>query len=233
MSAMTILRACPHPLPALAFLGWLAACGPRPAEGGTASPEPSDPQSGANAPRPVDAPADAEADAAEQARSAPPPAGLAAGIVSDFESGELGSEFGAGWQLGTDAMNGGASTVELDVVDGALRMRGTIDAADPSNAWAGAMFFPGDQAMRPANLDSKPTLVFQARGDGPLTVMAFAERLGTKPAVTRVEIGEEWAEYQVDLRTLAGEAYDVTAIVFSGPPRAGAFETHVDDVRLK
>jgi hypothetical protein len=95
------------------------------------------------------------------------------------------------------------------------------------------MFFPGDQAMRPANLDSKPTLVFQARGDGPMTVMVFAEHLGTKPAVTRVEIGNEWAEHQVDLRALAGQAYDITAIVFSGPARPGKFETHVDDVRLK
>jgi hypothetical protein len=37
----------------------------------------------------------------------------------------------------------------------------------------------------------------------------------------------------VDLRALAGQAYDITAIVFSGPARPGKFETHVDDVRLK
>lgn len=217
----------------------LAACGPKPATNGTASPESEAPASAsASTPAPAHAaPTDADADAAARARATPPPAGLAAGIISDFESGELGSEFGAGWQLGTDAMNGGGSTVELGVENGALRMVGTIDAAamgqSEVGAWAGAMFFPGDQAMRPANLDSKPTLVFQARGDGPLTVMVFAEHLGTEPAVTRVEIGHEWSEHTVDLRALVGEAYDVTAIVFSGPPRAGKFETHVDDVRLR
>lgn len=226
---------CSHPLCALGLLGWLAACNPKPAaDGGTASPQASTPAKDVEAPA-ADAtePANPDADAAEQARSAPPPAGLAAGIISDFESGELGSEFGAGWQLGTDAMDGGASTVELGVENGALKMMGTIDAAKGADAWAGAMFFPGDQAMRPANLESKPTLVFQARGDGPLTVMVFAEHLGMKPAVTRVEIGEEWASHSVDLRALVGEVYDVTAIVLSGPARAGKFETHVDDVRLK
>lgn len=217
---------------ALATLAWLAACNPKPTtDAGTTSPQPAPAADDAQAPASATKPA--EADATAQAREAPPPAGLAAGIISDFESGEIGSEFGAGWQLGTDAMNGGASTVELGVENGALKMVGTIDAAKGADAWAGAMFFPGDQAMRPANLESKPTLAFQARGDGPLTVMVFAEHLGTKPAVTHVEIGEEWAKYQVDLRTLAGEAYDITAIVFSGPPRAGKFETHVDDIRLQ
>lgn len=174
-----------------------------------------------------------EDDAAARARSAPPPAGLAAGVIADFESGELRSEFGAGWQVATDAMTGGSSSAQLDVENGALKIVGTIDEGSMPDAWAGAMFFPGDQAMRPANLDSKPTLVFQARGDGPVMVMLFAEQLGTTPAKTLVEIGEEWAEYRVDLRTLVAEPYDVTAIVFGGPPRAGQFELHVDDVRVR
>ncbi|WP_266223353.1 hypothetical protein [Paraliomyxa miuraensis] len=174
-----------------------------------------------------------EDEARERARNAPPPAGLAAGVIADFESGELRSEFGAGWQLATDAMQGGASKVKLSVENGAMKMVGTIDEGSLPDAWAGAMFFPGDQAMRPANLDSKPTLMFQARGDGPLMVMVFAEQLGTTPAKTQVEIGEEWAKYEVDLRTLVAEPYDVTAIFFGGPPRAGQFEVHVDDVRLR
>lgn len=208
----------------------LAACGPKPADTDTRSPEPAPADEAEGAPPSSSTPDDAKA---AERDLPPPPAGLAAGIISDFESGELGSEFGSGWQLGTDAMTGGASTVELEVENGALKMVGTIDAAAGADAWAGAMFFPGDQAMRPANLDSKPTLAFQARGDGPLTVMIFAEHLGTKPAVTRVEIGEEWGKHEVDMRTLAGEVHDITAIVFSGPSRPGKFETHVDDVRLE
>lgn len=220
----------------LALVMGLVACGPTPGTHSTTTPAPSPatPAAGTEAPATEAARSDADADAeaAERARSAPPPAGLAAGIISDFESGELGSEFGAGWQLGTDAMNGGASTVELGVENGALRMVGTIDAGVPE-PWAGAMFFPGEQAMRPANLDSKPTLAFQARGDGPLAVLVFAEHLGTTPAIARVELGEEWTPHSVDLRALVGELHDVTAIVFSGPGRAGKFETWVDDVRLR
>lgn len=225
----------PAVLPALALLGGLTACNPKPTTDTTtppADPGPA-PASPERSTHDTATQTDADADAAARARSAPPPAGFAAGIISDFEGGELGSEFGAGWQLATDAMQGGSSSVALTIENGALRMVGTmVDSSLPS-AWAGAMFFPGDQAMRPANLDSKPTLVFQARGDGPLTVMVFAEHLGTEAAVAPVEIGPEWAEYRLDLRALAGELYDVTAIVFSGPARAGAFETYVDDVRMR
>lgn len=169
----------------------------------------------------------------ERARAAPPPAGLGAGLIADFGSGELRSEFGAGWQPSTDAMRGGSSTVELAVHRGALRIAGHIDERSLPAAWAGAMFFPGEQPMRAANLGSKPTLVFRARGDGPMTVMVFAAQLGMMPATTRIEVGSAWAEYRVDLRTLVAEPYDVVGIFFGGPARAGAFELTLDDVRLE
>lgn len=168
----------------------------------------------------------------ERAKQAPPPAGMAAGLISDFESGQLRSEFGAGWQPSTDAMIGGRSTVALEVVDGALQIVGTI-AEGSAVTWAGGMFYPGDRAMMPANLTSKPTLSFQARGDGPLTVMIFATQMGMTPATTQVEIGAEWAEHRVDLRTLVAEPYDVSGIFFGGPSRAGAFTVELDDVRLR
>ena len=44
-------------------------------------------------------------------------------VVVDFEDG-LDSGFGFGWQVTTDAMNGGASTADLAVEDGALVVRG-------------------------------------------------------------------------------------------------------------
>lgn len=176
----------------------------------------------------------------DRAKNAPSPAGLAAGLISDFESGEPRSEFGAGWQKSTDQMRGGTSTVELDVVDEgpdgsplALRIRGTIDEGSLPNAWAGAMFFPGDQAMRPANLSRTPTLSFAARGDGPLMVMVFASQLGFMPAMTSVEIGPEWSRHEVDLRSLVTEPYDVTGIYFGVPAKAGSWTVLLDDVRLK
>ncbi len=178
--------------------------------------------------------------ALDKAKSAPAPAGLAAGLIADFESGEALSEFGAGWQGSTDSMRGGASTVELDVIEDGpegspmtMRIRGTIDGDSLPNAWAGAMFFPGNSPMAPANLLSKPKLTFQAQGDGPMVVMVFAKQLGFMPAMTRVEIGEEWGKYEVDLRSLVAEPYDITGIFFGGPARAGAFTILLDDVWLE
>ncbi len=221
----------------------LAACNPKPQEEATVAPEPA----ASVAPVETEEPVDPEAEAAaererelERARNAPPPAGLAAGLVSDFESGELRSEFGAGWQKGTDEMEGGASTVEIDVVedgpDGSpmtMRIKGTIDEGSLPDAWAGAMFFPGNSPMSPANLLSKPVVTFHARGEGPLMVKVFAEQKGTTPVTTTVEIGEEWGRHEVDLKTLVADPYDVTAIVFGVPAKAGTWTVWVDDIRLK
>lgn len=224
-------------------LALLLACNPEPKSDPTVVPQAPPSDAAAVPADPVEAePQEPDEDerARQRARNAPPPAGLAAGLVSDFESGQLRSEFGAGWQKGTDEMEGGSSTVELDVVedgpDGSpmtLRIRGTIDEGSLPDAWAGAMFFPGDSPMGPANLLSKPTLTFHARGDGPLMIKVFAEQLGTTPAATTVEIGPEWARYEVDLRTLVDEPYDVTAILFGVPAKAGTWTTWVDDIRLK
>jgi hypothetical protein len=175
--------------------------------------------------------------AVERAREATVPAGLAAGLVADFARGELRSEFGSGWQPSTDVIFGGGSTVALSVTDGALRIAGSIDSAGLPSAWAGAMFIPGEQPMRPVDLGSKPTLVFRARGDAPMTVMIFAEQLGMMPTMTSVETGKAWAEHTVDLRTLVADPHDITAIFFGGffvgPSRAVTFELHLDDVRLR
>jgi len=221
----------------------LVACNPKPQDDVTVAPEPAPSVAPVETEEPVDPEAEAAAERErelEKARNAPAPAGLAAGLVSDFESGELRSEFGAGWQKGSDEMEGGASTVQLDVVedgpDGSpmtLRIKGTIDEGWLPNAWAGAMFFPGDGPMNPANLLSKPTIMFHARGDGPLMIKVFAEQLGTTPVTTTVEIGEEWGRYELDLKTLVPDPYDVTSIVFGVPAKAGTWTVWVDDIRLK
>lgn len=214
----------------------MLACNPKPQDGARVDPEPATVDAPPPSEEPVE-PEDPEAaereEARQRARNAPPPAGLAAGLVSDFEGGQLGSEFGAGWQKGSDEMTGGSSTVELEVTDGALRIDGTIDEGSLPDAWAGAMFFPGDQAMRPANLRDKPTLVVQARGDGPLMVKIFSERNGTTPVTTSVEIGEDWGRYEVDMSTLVDEPYDVTAIFLGVPAQAGSWTVWIDDVRLR
>ena len=174
----------------------------------------------------------------DEARQAPAPAGLGDGLIADFESGEVQAAFGAGWQGWTDKLRGGASTVELTVEEergkgSFLRVTGSIDGDSLPAAWAGAAFLPGDYPMAPANLISKPNLSFRARGQGSMQVMIYARQLGFMPAMTSVPLAEEWTEHELDIRTLVAEPYDVVAIFFGGPPKAGPFAFELDDVRLR
>jgi imidazolonepropionase-like amidohydrolase len=171
-------------------------------------------------------------EAVEHARGAAAPAGLGDGLIADFQQAELEAKFGAGWQPSTDSMRGGKSEVELSVRDGKLELRGTIDEGALPGAWAGAMFFPGDRPMAPANLVSHPILRFRARGQGSMTVLAFASQLGFMPATRVVELSPEGADIEVDLRTLVADPYDITALFFGGAPVPGPFSFEIDDVRL-
>ena len=94
------------------------------------------------------------------------------GIVSNFESAEVGAEFGSGWVISTDSRISGTSSATMTIVKGgannsggALEVAGTLVAGAPS-LWAGAMFFPATTPMAPVNLSKFKELVFWARGDG-------------------------------------------------------------------
>lgn len=87
------------------------------------------------------------------------------GPVSDFDDGTLGVAFGSGWGASTDERMGGSSTVEMNVVDGALEIRGEIRTGPPW-PWAGAMFFPGAQPFAAVDLSSQKEIVWKSRGDG-------------------------------------------------------------------
>lgn len=179
--------------------------------------------------------------AVEAQRSAAPPPGAESGKIAAFEAGKLAAEFGAGWQPGTDALIGGASTVELGLAKkgarkskGALRMTGTVVEAERPK-WAGAMFFPGDEPMQPANLRKFTRLVFAARGDAPgaMTVMLFATQFGIAPVRKELAVSREWSEFSVDFAALGlTEAHDLTGLFF-GATQAGAFALELDDVRLE
>jgi len=183
-----------------------------------------------------------EQQALDRQRSAPPPVGSESGKIAAFEAGKIAAEFGAGWQPGTDALIGGTSTVELGLVKkgarkskGALRIAGTVAAADRPAKWAGAMFFPGAEPMQPANLRTFTKIVFAARGDAAtsLTLMVFAGQLGVMPLRKEVAIGREWTEYGVSFAELGGlEAFDLTGLFF-GATTPGPFALEIDDVRLE
>ncbi len=177
---------------------------------------------------------------AEKAKSIPAPSGSESGVISDFESGKPDANFGLGWSVSTDSIAGGKSTGSMKVVPGgangskqALDVSGEIAGGLPY-AWAGVMFSPGAQPFAPANLSSKKSLTFWAKGDGKTyRTMLFTESGGRMPAQQTFTVGPEWKQFTFPLSAFNGtDGRDITAILFAGGPQAGKFDFQIDEIQL-
>jgi imidazolonepropionase-like amidohydrolase len=182
-------------------------------------------------------------DEAAKLRNQPSPEGSADGLVSNFEGPEGSAPkavFGFGWQESTDKFVGGNSTVKYALAKGgangsndSLRITGTVtDKTQPR--WAGVLFCPGKAMMAPANLSSKKTISFWAKGDGKTyTVMLFAQSFGFRPIEKRFSAGKEWKQHRFAIKDFNGcDGRDIMAVFFGGSPEPGAFEFQLDDVRF-
>jgi imidazolonepropionase-like amidohydrolase len=175
-------------------------------------------------------------------KSAPPPAGLQSGLVSDFEQeGPPQARFGAGWSESTDQIAGGKSVAKMVVAPGgpegsksALRVSGEVlqGFAFP---WSGAMFSPGATPMAPANLSSKKAIQFWTKGDGQTyQVMLFATRLGFRPATQTFVAGPEWKQFTLTFAGFGGlDGSDIMGIAWTAGPKTGPFAFELDNVRLQ
>ena len=167
--------------------------------------------------------------------SSPETAPAAAGpVVVDFEDG-LDSGFGFGWQVTTDAMNGGASTAELAVEAGALVVRGETKAGFPF-PWAGALWFVGPQPMQAVDFSGRTTLRFRARGDGrPYAVMLFgADAAATVPPMVPFVAGPEWAVVEIPLESfVTADPSVIAALAFVAQAPLGSFTLELDDVEIR
>jgi imidazolonepropionase-like amidohydrolase len=173
------------------------------------------------------------------AAAAPAPPLPAGGRISDFEDGTTAARFGSGWADSTDAMRGGASVVQTAVVEGgaeskrALEISGEVKKGFPF-PWSGAIFFPGPQAMAPANLAAARDLVFWARGDGrTYKVFVFAKSLGPMPSQQSFVAGPEWERHTIPLTQFAGaDPTAITGIFFGAGPELGTFRFRIDNVEV-
>ena len=162
---------------------------------------------------------------------APPPEGP---IVVDFQEG-INSGFGSGWQVTTDAMNGGASTAELALEAGALVVRGETKAGF-AFPWAGAIWFTGPQPMQAVDFSGRTTLRFRARGDGrPYAVMLFgAGTAATVPPMVPFEAGPEWAVVEIPLESFAtADPTIIAGLAFVTQAPLGSFAFELDDVEIR
>lgn len=155
-------------------------------------------------------------------------------IVVDFEDG-IDAGFGSGWQVTTDAMNGGASTAELAVEAGALLVRGETKAGFPF-PWAGAIWFTGPQPMEAADFSGRTTLRFRTRGDGRrYTVMLFgAGAATTVPAMAPFVAPAEWTVVEIPLESFAtADPTIIAGLAFVAQAPLGAFTFELDDVEIR
>jgi len=173
-------------------------------------------------------------------KEAPPPAGSESGLISDFEGDEIKAEFGAGWMVSTDAVMGGKSKAQYQLVEegaqgskGALLITGNL-AAGSQYQWAGAMFSPGPTMMSPANLSFKKSISLWAKGDGKTyTIMIFAQSLGYIPASQNFIAGSEWEEFVFPYEKFNIDGSDIMGIFIGAYQGEGEFTLYIDNIRLK
>lgn len=101
------------------------------------------------------------------------PAGSASGVISSFDDGRLGTNFGTPWRAF------GGVTMQL-VRGGAKDSRGamlvSIDPVQPPATWPGIEFAPSGIPGTPADLSARRGLRFWAKGDGrPLRMVMITE----------------------------------------------------------
>jgi imidazolonepropionase-like amidohydrolase len=185
--------------------------------------------------------AEVEKQRAEASRPASVPAGAKAGLVSDFEDGKPSATFGAGWQVSTDNLRGGKSKASMKVVEngaqkskGALLIEGEVDAGLPY-AWAGAMFFPGEAPMSPADLSSKKQISFWAKADGrTYSVMLFAPSKFFAPIIQTFVPGAEWKQFTFKLAQFDGyDCHDLAGLFIGTGLPAGKFALQIDNVSFQ
>jgi beta-glucosidase len=172
----------------------------------------------------------------------PAPEGSESGVVSTFDEGKVASNYGS-FTVSTDSVNGGKSTATMQIAEaGANNSKGALDVKGEivpgaQFTWAGAMFSPGSGPMAPANLSSKKSISFWAKGDGKTyTLVVLTEsRSGQNgmPAMTQFVAGPEWKQYAFPFSTFQTDGGDLTGLVFVATQRPGKFEFELDDVEIK
>ncbi len=170
-----------------------------------------------------------------------PPAGLDAGLISDFEDSTRGSRLGSGWQETTDAIMGGKSTVELKIAAGGannsrycLALSGEV-VAGVAFAWSGAIMFPASIPFAPADLSGKKGITFWAKGDGQTyQILFYSKETGYMPSYQSFTCGAEWQQFTFAFSDFANmDSTQVTAIAFCAGPKPGRFSFSLDQIELK
>ena len=181
----------------------------------------------------------------ETGKPLPPPApsGSENGIVSTFDEGKIGANYGS-WTTASDRMMGGKSKAAMDITQpgangsqGALKVSGEIIPGGGPFTWAGAIFNPGGDPTEPANLSGKKEISFWAKGDGDsyMLIVLTASRSGQNgmPAMTQFVATKEWKQYTFPFTTFQTDGSDLTGLLFAASQPPGKFEFEIDQLEIK
>ncbi|MGH9510971.1 MAG: CIA30 family protein [Terriglobales bacterium] len=169
-----------------------------------------------------------------------PPHGSQSGVVSNFDDLKVSANYGA-WMVTSDAQAGGKSTAEMHAVQGgangskgALQVTGEI-VPRPDFAWAGVDFYPGSSPEDPANLSSKKTISFWAKGDGKNYALSVQTEstAGQIPAIQPFVAGPEWKQFSFPISQFKTDGHDILGIAFAHAQQPGKFEFEIDDLEIK
>ena len=171
------------------------------------------------------------------------PAGSESGSGDTFDDGKVAASFGS-WIGAGDVMqrrqiNGFARCGRAG--SGKFQRRPGGDGqviAGAQFVFAGALYSPGPAPMQPANLSSKKSISFWAKGDGnAYTLLVLTEsrngQSGDIPATTTFVAGPEWKQYSFPFSTFETDGSDLTGIGFIRAQEPGKFQFRLDQVEIK
>ena len=154
--------------------------------------------------------------------------------------GNVGA-FGAGWQVQPTACGAGKSKASFKVVEngaqkskGALQIEGEVDASLPY-AWAGAIFFPGEMPMSPADLPRRNRLVFGPGRRTDLQRHALCAQQVLRADYPDFRLSRaEWKHFTFKLAQFDGyDGHDLAGLFIGAGLPAGKFALQIDDVRFQ
>jgi beta-glucosidase len=168
----------------------------------------------------------------------PAPAGSESGVVSTFDDGQITAKYGS-WTAITDSQMGGKSTAAMKAVaggangtKGALQVSGEVQDSPAQYKYAGVVFSPGAHPMQPANLSSKTTVSFWAKGDGK-TYRLVLLKPGGGPALQPFQAGPQWQHYEFSLSSLGTDGSDIGGLAFVAGPDPGKYEFEIDELEIR
>jgi len=170
----------------------------------------------------------------------PPPAGSESGVVSTFDQGQVTANYGS-WTPITDSQMGGKSTATMKAVaggangtKGALEVSGEIQDSPAQYKYAGVAFWPAGQPMQAANLSSKRTIGFWAKGDGK-TYRVLLLKAGNNgmPGIQPFLAGAQWKHYEFPIDSFGSDGSDVGGLSFVAGPETGKYEFQIDEIEIR